>query len=496
MMHRDPPSASSAAEILRLLLVEDDPDDVLLLREMLEEVPGVRFQVVHAGTMEETLARLREEQFHVILLDLTLPDSQGFDTFRTLKAAGVGAPIVVLTGLDDETLALSAVQEGAQDYLVKGRVDGDLLVRSIRYAIERQRTSHYRALITERQRFDAAISQMSDGILVADGDWRVQSANRAACLLLDLPPGDWTGRTLREVLDRFTLSLPHEQLLESSERVTAFDIARPDTDPPLFIDARLSRLTDTDGRLVSALLMVRDVTEERRNANVKAHFLSLVPHKVRTPLTVLQGYLDLCKRLPLERLRDEWTDIIDACLAEARRLSDLLQTLLDFKMLELRQLEAEAGCADLAEVIAERDEWLRARYPAKQLHLTTDLSPEATLVGASAAHIGLILEKLLDNAAKFADKEPVEIRVRSEPVDSGWVRVSVTDNGPGIPHEYHDRVFREFVQVEDKVTGAVPGLGVGLGMAKQLVEVYGGTIALRSRLHQGCTVSFTLPTPA
>jgi signal transduction histidine kinase len=105
----------------------------------------------------------------------------------------------------------------------------------------------------------------------------------------------------------------------------------------------------------------------------------------------------------------------------------------------------------------------------------------------------MVLDNLLDNAVKFGDKEPMRITVRAERQDEEWLRVAVTDNGPGIPHEYTDRVFDEFVQVEDLATGKVPGLGLGLCMAKQVVEAYGGTITIESCIGQGSTVSFVLP---
>ena len=188
---------------LRVLLVEDDPDDALLLCEMLDEVESVRFELTHVDRVAHGLERLREQRFDVVLLDLSLPDSHGFETFERIHAQAPEVPIVVLSGLDDQTLAVRAVQEGAQDYLVKGRVSGDLLVRAMRYAIERQQTTRYRALLRERQRFDAAVGQMSDGIVVTDGDWAITTANHAACLLLNMPGGTWKGSSLADMLERF-----------------------------------------------------------------------------------------------------------------------------------------------------------------------------------------------------------------------------------------------------------------------------------------------------
>ena len=124
---------------LKILLVEDDAGDAMLLRQMLAQ-RSAEFDLTHVTRLDGALVRSHQQRFDVILLDLSLEDSEGIETFTTLRDGGSTAPIVVLTGFDDETTAVQAVREGAQDYLVKGRVDADLLVRAIRYAIERQKT--------------------------------------------------------------------------------------------------------------------------------------------------------------------------------------------------------------------------------------------------------------------------------------------------------------------------------------------------------------------
>ena len=120
-----------------LLLVEDDPAFSYVLRRQIEEQSRESFRVEMVDCLEKALAQLRLGGYGCILLDLHLPDSRGMATFHQVRYAASDLPIVVLTGLDDREMAVQAVREGAQDYLVKGSVDGLLLVRSIRYAIER-----------------------------------------------------------------------------------------------------------------------------------------------------------------------------------------------------------------------------------------------------------------------------------------------------------------------------------------------------------------------
>lgn len=148
-----------AAQPIKVLLVEDNPGDIRLLREILAEVTSVQFELAQVEQLSQALQYLAQARFDVILLDLSLPDSQGLETFLRIHAQVANVPIVVLTGLDDETLAVRAVQQGAQDYFFKGQVNGDLLVRSIRYAIERNRGEEALRQQAEREHLVAEIAQ-------------------------------------------------------------------------------------------------------------------------------------------------------------------------------------------------------------------------------------------------------------------------------------------------------------------------------------------------
>lgn len=158
-------------EGVRVLLVEDNPADARYLREEIADVGAGSVQLTHVGRLEEALRRLDHEDFDVVLLDLSLPDEQGLDTLMRAHANAPSVPIVVLTGIDDEGLAVRAVREGAQDYLVKGRTDGNLLVRAMRYATERKRAiealqrreEHFRSLIENALDLISIISE--DGFI-------------------------------------------------------------------------------------------------------------------------------------------------------------------------------------------------------------------------------------------------------------------------------------------------------------------------------------------
>jgi len=173
----------------RVLVVEDNPGDIFLLREMVNEEPNSRFQVtVEAGRLEHALEVLRTEQVDVVLLDLQLPDSHGADTFTILHGAAPDVPIIVLSESDDEEMALETVQLGAHEYLVKGRVDGHLLHRALRYALERARAEMQ--LARERDLLHTLLENIPDRIYFKDRQSRFIRINRALTALFGLKRAD------------------------------------------------------------------------------------------------------------------------------------------------------------------------------------------------------------------------------------------------------------------------------------------------------------------
>src|SRR6266404_1328158 len=148
----DGEKSNSQTERIRVLLIEDNPGDSRLIQMMVDEAGNDLFEIQQVEHLSEALARLAHPDIGVVLCDLSLPDSHGLETFAQLHARAPHVPIIVLSGLNDTTIAVQAVHEGAQDYLVKGQVDGQLLVRAMRYAIERKAMSQQLARYADELR--------------------------------------------------------------------------------------------------------------------------------------------------------------------------------------------------------------------------------------------------------------------------------------------------------------------------------------------------------
>lgn len=162
--------------VIRVLLVEDNPGDARLIHELLKESVD-QFDLTVATSVKDAIRSLEEVHFHLALLDLSLPDSRGIDTFHRIFAHTPQVPLIILSGLDDEALALQTVKEGAQDYLVKGHVDHHGLIRAVHYAIERSAAD--RKLAEERNLLRSLIENLPDRVYVSDNSGATLLCNEA-----------------------------------------------------------------------------------------------------------------------------------------------------------------------------------------------------------------------------------------------------------------------------------------------------------------------------
>lgn len=152
--------------ILRILLVEDNPADSFLISAMLEDARSIPFETSVTTTLAGALEQLESRRFHAVILDLTLPDSRGLDTFRRVRQVYPGLPVLLLTGLDDEVLALQAVAEGAQEFLVKGQVTERRLVQALNHAVGRQaRLSRVERALRNTREEQMVVSQVARHLL-------------------------------------------------------------------------------------------------------------------------------------------------------------------------------------------------------------------------------------------------------------------------------------------------------------------------------------------
>ena len=168
-------------KIIHIMLVEDNPGDALIINEMLKEIYDDKFELAHFKRVDEGLKHI-EEDFDILLLDLNLPDSHGVETFKTMNKHVPELPIIILTGLVDENLAINIVSEGAQDYLVKGQIDKQLLSKSIKYSIERKKIE--RDLKKSEEKYKQMVEKIESGLFVIDSNNQITYINNQMASML------------------------------------------------------------------------------------------------------------------------------------------------------------------------------------------------------------------------------------------------------------------------------------------------------------------------
>ena len=258
----------SATPVMTLLIIEDNAGDARLIREMLAENDPDQANVTQVGTLGQAELHLATHPVDVILLDLGLPDAQGLDAVRRAHLAAPNVPLVILTGFDDESLAAGALQLGAQDYLVKGRIEPRNLSRSLRYAIERNRLDA--ALFAEKERAQVTLDSIGDAVASTDQTGAVTFLNAVAQALTGTSPEEARGRPIGAVLALHDAvsGEPVAVELAPSSTSDAIDfpsatVLRREDGTEIAIEGRIAAIHERDGRQAGAVIVFRDVTERR-----------------------------------------------------------------------------------------------------------------------------------------------------------------------------------------------------------------------------------------
>jgi PAS domain S-box-containing protein len=272
----------SESGLMRLLLVEDNRGDAVLLQDMLVRVRPDRFEIAWEDRLGKAQACLNKQSFDAILLDLNLPDSQGLATLESLRPVAQSIPIVIVTGAEDENLALQAIRQGAQDYLVKGTLSSRGITRVLQYAVDRRR---FEENVREAQRREMeaeaaataartardTIRAMSEGVLILDLQGRILSVNPAMEQLTGISGPAVLGRRLDEFLPEF---LDGERLAQMKAALqTALGGRLPELAPfslrsvtggEVSVIPAAAFIRGSDGEAVSVVVTLRDITLLKR----------------------------------------------------------------------------------------------------------------------------------------------------------------------------------------------------------------------------------------
>ncbi|MEA3208120.1 MAG: hypothetical protein QOE70_1177 [Chthoniobacter sp.] len=419
---------------IRVLLIEDNEEHVEFLEQLLASPEGPHFQREAAGTLAEGLKRLAEGGVDVILLDLTLPDSDGLETFIRILEAAPEVPIVVLSGIQDVEIAVETVQLGAQDYLVKGRVDNHLLIRSMQYAVERKRAQ------TQLKHANEMLEQR-----VRERTQALQLANT---------------RLQQEVAER---RKAEEALLESNRQL-ADAMAKLQTAQREIIQRE---------RMHALGRMANGIAHDFNNALAPilgfSELLLLKPETFQDPLRT-RGYLEMIHKSAKEsaevvaRLREFYRYRDEGEVFTPVVLNDLVLQVISLTQPRWKDQALAAGIT---------------------IDVRTEMANVPTVPG-NEAELREALANLVFNAIDAIPKRGT-ITIGTE-VQGRWVVVTVCDDGIGMSEETRARCLEPFFSTKEH-----EGTGLGLGSVYGIVRRHDGQIDIQSEQGCGTSVSISLP---
>jgi PAS domain S-box-containing protein len=482
------------AKPLRTLLVEDNPGDARLIREMLSEVKDGEFELINADRLAAAIDLAERDSIDVVLLDLSLPDSHGLDTFLQLHVKVPHLPVIVLTGLDDEAIAVRAAHEGAQDYLVKGEAEGKQLARSIRYAVERKQIE--RQLRESEQRLRTVVTTAPIVLYATDPNGVITLCQGRGLAALGLTSADLEGLSLTQAFPE----LP--QLAESIRRAMAGETLQGNLDMrgatyqtftmPLRdshedvcgiigVATDVTDLTRAQRELQQTVAVLQDKTAELES------FSYSVSHDLKEPLRTLEAFSQFLLEDHAANLDAQGIDYLTRIMKASARLKNMLDELLLLTRIGRRpELLEQIGVGQIVADILST-----AQLALSEKHATVNVVGELPHVLGDAAHIEQIFGNLISNALKFNESEQPAIEIGLQEENERSVTFYVRDNGIGIDPEHHDHIFGVFKRLHRREQ--YDGTGAGLAIVKRAAEALEGRVWLESQLGSGATFYVTLP---
>lgn len=503
---------------MRVLIVEDSNTDSTIVQRYLQR--DSQAPEVHTATrLSDALAIAQTTPLDVILLDMSLPDAQGLDAVRRMRTAIPHVPIVILSGLEDESVATEAMQAGAQDYLIKGHVDRVSLRRALRYAIERQqlldRIAQSEARLQEenvilRRLTDAAGRVFATldvravvGLLAAEARrlWGGSVALYALRSTGDLVCAEATGE--RRKPDRFLLDAfgSRKPVLGEDRSRLAFPIPGTSGRNEWILDIAaadrlfgendvfaLELLRQYIGIAIQNVALFGELQSQRASViqlnQLKDDLIAVLAHDFKGPLTTIIGFTELLEQHALEG--EDGDAALRTIRQSAMRLADLANDTLALSRVEQGELNLATDPVNVVDIVKEAVESLAPQRQIKTIFKTQD-----PVVRGDPARLRQVLENIVGNAIKYSPEgEPVEVRITET---DRTVRIAIHDRGIGIPSDEMKFLFERFTRASNAKRSKIKGTGLGLYLAKTLVERHGGNIQVQSKLGEGSTFTIVLP---
>jgi two-component system, NtrC family, sensor histidine kinase KinB len=348
---------------------------------------------------------------------------------------------------------------------------------------------------TKQQQNQAIIQYMADGLLLINDQGLIVTCNPALCMMLGMHTSEIVGQkvdapNLHPNLASITATTTQRARTGVLAKEITIQTPRPRT-----LQIFSTVMIDDNKHPIGEVRVVHDVTRERELEQLKEEFMSTISHELRTPLFSIQGFVQILleDNEELEQAtREEFLTIIQS---QAVQLSEMVNNLLDASKIDEGRMRFEEKPIDILDLIHQTMLKLRGFAHQQKIDLLPKLPPTLPAIVGDKERLGQVFTNLIGNAIKFTPEGGLV--TISASISDNKVLIEVKDNGVGIPREAQDRIFSRYYQVSDsgESSGSVRGSGLGLYIAKKIVQGHGGHIWVESEFGQGSTFRFTLPLP-
>jgi len=438
----------------------------------------------------ERVAGYAAEKSEIVKIDGNLKDDPRFSNLEQFD--GIHSGITIPLVRKDKLFGIINVHRTEKKEAFTKK-DVDLLsIFAAQSAIAIDNAYLFSTLQQEKEKIEAVFRGMEDGAIITDAQLNIIMLNSSTEKLLNIKKEEGVGNNFLGFLSDFQPSIPWKELEKKEEKVVNFDLVRT-TRKTLFLSVVATKIRNEEGKLFGQIMVLRNVTDERKEEMVKRNFLNLISHKLRNPLTTILGYLPFLQE-KMKALGEPEKEVLRVIENEGLLLSSHVDKLLMFTLLEREYLEIKKEKIDVKSIVETVLEMIATLIKVNMAEVEIDSGlGDVGEVYVDRLKIQDVIENLVENAIKFNDKKEKKIRISGRSVDDKFIQIEISDNGPGIPSEEQEKIFQKFYQVEEYFTGKVEGTGLGLALAKRLVETHGGRIWVESKLGEGSTFYFTLP---
>jgi len=343
-------------------------------------------------------------------------------------------------------------------------------------------------VIEEKNRIQAILNSMVDGVIALDWEGRVILLNPAVEQIFNLKQADCLGKNILGLIRNLEVELLLKSVLENQQPLSEeVKLINPE---PRFFRLHATPLKGADREKGGVVVLFRDITEHKKLDEMRSEFVANVSHELRTPLTSIRGFLETLLDGALED-RDAARRFLEIISQETERLTRLVDDLLDLSKIEQRRVVHRWQEVNMADLAARVLSMFRPRAQEKEIELHGRLPLDLPPVYGDPDMLAQVLINLVDNAVKYTPAGG-RVDVFAETVD-GRLAVTVADTGIGIPPESLPRIFERFYRVDKARSRELGGIGVGLAIVKHIVRAHGGKITVESTPGRGSSFTFTLP---